>query len=123
MNTFWGRTGGRLHDSVDAPGTPELCPENGEDGKRRYVSFTTIERRGRLGGSVGGASDFSSGHDLTVRGFEPRVGLCADSSEPGACFGLCVSPLSLNLPCSRSVSLCLSIINKHKKNPVLLKLD
>ena len=35
--------------------------------------------------------DLSSGHDLTVRGFEPRVGLCADSSEPGACFGFCVS--------------------------------
>ena len=29
--------------------------------------------------------------DLMVRGFEPRVGLCADSSEPGACFELCVS--------------------------------
>ena len=26
-----------------------------------------------------------------VRGFEPRVGLCADSSEPGACFRFCVS--------------------------------
>ena len=25
---------------------------------------------------------FGSGHDLTVRGFEPRIGLCADSSEP-----------------------------------------
>ena len=42
---------------------------------------------GRLGGPVGEASDFGSGRDLTVRGFEPRVGLCADSSEPGACFG------------------------------------
>ena len=26
--------------------------------------------------------DFSSGHDLTVREFEPRVGLCAGSVEP-----------------------------------------
>ena len=26
--------------------------------------------------------DFGSGDDLTVRGFEPRVGLCADSAEP-----------------------------------------
>ena len=26
------------------------------------------------------------GHDLTVREFEPRVGLWADGSEPGACF-------------------------------------
>ena len=41
---------------------------------------------GRLGGSVGEASDFSSGHDLAVREFEPRVGLWADGSEPGACF-------------------------------------
>ena len=43
---------------------------------------------------------FGSGHDLTVREFEPRVGLCADRSEPGACFGSCVSPspiLSLSL--------------------------
>ena len=39
--------------------------------------------------------------------------LCADSSEPGACFGFCISPLSLPLSCSRSVSLCLSVINKH----------
>ena len=46
-------------------------------------------------------SDFGSGHDLTVRGFEPHVGLCADSSEPGACFGFC--------------ALCLSKINKCNK--------
>ena len=44
---------------------------------------------GAPGGSVGSASDFGSGHDLTVREFEPRVGLWADSSEPGACFGFC----------------------------------
>ena len=35
--------------------------------------------------------DVGSGHDLTVREFEPRVGLWADSSEPGACFGFCVA--------------------------------
>ena len=34
---------------------------------------------------------------LTLREFEPRVGLCADSSEPGAPFGFCVS-LSLPTP-------------------------
>ena len=33
---------------------------------------------GRLGGSVGWASDFSSRHDLAVREFEPCVGLWAD---------------------------------------------
>ena len=32
-----------------------------------------------------------SGHDLTAHEFEPHIGLCADSSEPGACFGFCVS--------------------------------
>ena len=45
-------------------------------------------------------------------GFRPRIGLCADSSEPGACFGFCVS-FSLPLPCSCSVSV--SKINKLKK--------
>ena len=51
----------------------------------------SITRLGRLGGSVGWASDFGLGHDLTACQFEPRVGLCADSSQPGACFGFCVS--------------------------------
>ena len=46
---------------------------------------------GRLGGSVGEASNFGSGRDLKVREFQPRIGLCADGSEPGACFGFCVS--------------------------------
>ena len=47
--------------------------------------------KGRPGDSVGQASDLGSGHDRTVYGLEPRVGLCADSSEPGACFRFCVS--------------------------------
>ena len=45
------------------------------------------------------------GHDLADREFEPRVGLWADGSEPGACFRSCVS-LSLPFPRSCSVSLC-----------------
>ena len=61
---------------------------------------------GHLGGSVGWASDFGSGHDLTVPEFDPCVGLCADSSEPGACFGFCLL-ISLPFPCSCSV-LCVS---------------
>ena len=55
-----------------------------------------IKIEGRLDGSVGEAADFGSGHDLVVREFEPCVGLCADSSEPGACFGFSLS-LSLSL--------------------------
>ena len=66
---------------------------------------------GRLGGSVGGASDFGSGHDLMVWGFEPRVGLCADSSEPGARFGFCVS---FSLCPSPTCALSLSRINVKK---------
>ena len=46
-----------------------------------------------------------SGHDLAVRGLEPRPGLCVDSSEPGAFFGSRVSLSVLSLPCSHSVSL------------------
>ena len=49
-----------------------------------------------------------------VRGFEPHVGLCADSSEPGACFGFHVSLSLCPLP-SRILSLSLSKINKHYK--------
>ena len=39
-----------------------------------------------------------------VRGFKPHIRPCAGSSEPGACFGFCVS-----------LSFCLSLskINKH----------
>ena len=58
------------------------------------------------------ASDFGSGHDLTVREFEPRIRLCADSSEPGACFGFCVS-LSLSAPPLFMLSLSVSKINKN----------
>ena len=65
---------------------------------------------GRLGGSVGQAFDFGSGHDLVIRGLEPRVGLWADGSEPGACFGFCVS-LSLPLPDLHTFSL--SLKNKN----------
>ena len=47
-------------------------------------------------------------------GFEPRVRLCADSSEPGTCFGSSV-PFSLSVPplLMLSLSFSLSKINKH----------
>ena len=44
--------------------------------------------------------DFGSGHDLTVHGFEPRVGLCADSAELAWDF---LSP-SISAPLSLSLS-------------------
>ena len=60
---------------------------------------------------------FSSGHDLTVREFESRIWLCAESSEPGACFRFCVS---LSLCPSSTCALSLSVskiknISKIKK--------
>ena len=62
------------------------------------------------GGSVGYMSDFGSGDDLRVRGFEPRVRLCADSTEPAW------DSLSLSLcpfhAFSLSLSLSLSLKNK-----------
>ena len=68
----------------------------------------------RLGGSVSWAADFSSGHDLAVCEFEPRVWLCADSSEPGACFRLCVS-FSLWPSPIHALSLSVPKINLKKK--------
>ena len=41
--------------------------------------------------------------------FEPRVGLCADSSKPGACLGFCVS---FSLCPSPTCALSLSVSQK-----------
>ena len=65
---------------------------------------------GRLGGSVGGVADFGSGHDLAAPEFEPHVGLRPDRSEPGACFGFCVS---LSLGPSPAYALSLSDSQKQ----------
>ena len=93
--------------------TPQIVPSGTPEARKfssLHANVGTGDKNGplmgRLGGSVGWATDFGSGHDLAVREFEPRVGLWADSSEPGACFRFCVS-LSLPLPRSCSVSLCL----------------
>ena len=51
-------------------------------------------------------------HDLTVHGFEPRIRLCADSSEPGNFFGFYVF---LSLCSSPTHVLSLSKINIKKK--------
>ena len=54
--------------------------------------------------------DFGSGHDLTVRGFEPHVGLSPDSAEPA--WGSLFPSLSLSLSAppllSRFLALSLS---------------
>ena len=78
------------------------------------VPVRNAESLGRPGGSVSYVSDFGSGHDLPVRGFEPRVGLCADSSEPEACFRFYVS-LSLCSSPAHVLSLSPSKINKNIK--------
>ena len=78
------------------------------------VSCKKTKDEGRLGGSLSWVSSFGSGHDLAVREFEPRVGLCADSSEPGACFGFCVS-LSLWPSPIHALSLSQKWINVKKK--------
>ena len=64
---------------------------------------------------MGWASDFGSVRDLGVREFKPHMGLCADSSEPGARFGFCAS-LSLCPSPTRILSLSLSKINIKKIN-------
>ena len=55
---------------------------------------TTCDRKAAVG-APGWRSRLSvrlqPGHDLAVREFEPRVGLWAEGSEPGACFRFCVS--------------------------------
>ena len=58
---------------------------------RELFGFKDECVQGRLGGSVGWASNLGPGHDLAVGGFEPRVRLCADNSEPGVCFKFSVS--------------------------------
>ena len=66
------------------------------------------------GGPVGWASDFSSGHDLTVSEFEPHIRLTAVSAE------LASYPLSpsLSAPPSLVLSLSLSKIKKHPPQKV-----
>ena len=78
--------------------------------------LTTLSSRPEPGGTsmaqcVKCPTSLSSGHDLPVRGFEPRVGLCAGGSEPGACFTFCAS-FSLCSSPACALSLCLSKINK-----------
>ena len=94
------------------------------DCSNTHLKFVFPEAPGE---SVGWVSDFSSGHDLTVCGFKPHVRFCADSSEPGACFGfyvslsLCPSPTGVHSH-ALSLSPSLSKINKRKCYCVLFTL-
>ena len=72
----------------------------------------SVETMGHLGGSVGYVSDFGLGHDFSIPKYEPHVGLCADSSEPGAYSGFCAPSLSLPLPNSGTCTLSLAVKNK-----------
>ena len=73
------------------------------------MTLKNMRTEGRRGGLSPLNVHFGSGHDLAVRGSEPRVGLCADGSQPGARFGFCVY-LS---PCpSPATMLSLSISQK-----------
>ena len=52
-----------------------------------------------------------SGHGLAVHEFQPRIGLCADSLEPGSLLQSLCLPLSLSLSLSAPPLLmfCLSL--------------
>ena len=56
--------------------------------------------------------DFGSGHDLTVREFEPDVGICADSVEPAW------DSLSPSLPLCSSPTCALSLKYNLRKDPL-----
>ena len=94
-----------VSDEVDSKKI-SVTGDRGAFPNHKAVMSSRRHSRGRLGGSVGEASDFGSGHALTVREFEPHVELCADSSDPGACFRFCVSlPLCCFLACALSLLL------------------
>ena len=76
--------------------------------------FYAPNQRKLMRGAWVAQSDFGSGHDLAVCEFEPRIWLCADSSEPGACFRFCVS-LSLCPSPAHALSLSISKINTKNK--------
>ena len=55
--------------------------------------------------------DLGSGHDLMAHEFKHHFGLCADSSEVGACFRFCLQ-LSVPLPHSRVLCVCVCLPQK-----------
>ena len=83
------------------------CPEVAQ-----FLNLWRVHLEDAIIGAPGWRSRLSvrlqPGHDLAVRGFEPRFGLWADGLEPGACFRFCVS-LSL---CPPPFMLCFSLSQK-----------
>ena len=87
---------GRTRAGTGAATAPALAPCLAHVGTRRCACIInelrrvstrgqeTEEKRGaRVAESVKRPSlDFGSGHNLTVREFKPRTGLCPDSAEP-----------------------------------------
>ena len=84
-----------------------LCPHPGG-----FTMANEIRKTGAPGWRSRLSVRLQPGHDLAVREFEPRVGLWADGSEPGACFRFCVS-LSLCPSPVHALSLSVPKINKR----------
>ena len=63
-----------------------------------YCIWLEIGNSGHLGGSVSYVSDFSSGHDLTVRVFKPHMGLAAVRLSVQSPLWILCSPLSALSP-------------------------
>ena len=92
-------------------GLPELRTLRWNVEARSLPEFLCTQKTSNSG-APGWLRRLSLGHDLVVRGFEAHVGVCADSSEPGACFGFCVSFSTSLCPCP-SHALFLSLKNKN----------
>ena len=98
--------------------------ERHQETNLRWGAWVAQSVEGPTSAQVMISPSVSSSPDLTLCEFEPRAGLWADSSEPGACFVFCFSlslcPSSiralLSFSLSLSLSLSLSKTNKHLKN-------
>ena len=111
------------HTIVHTPGMAQVFqPENSGKGfpgsgfslltSRGHLYLDCIQKGPERGkGHLGGSVCPWSCHDLMVCGFEPHVGLCADSSEPGACFGFWVSLSLCPSPTVRALTLFLSLVS------------
>ena len=90
------------------------------EGLRVAVQFLSLPRRTLQGTWVAQSVKhltFSSGHDLTVCGFRPHIGLSAVSKEPASDY---LSP-SLFAPPLLIFSLSLKINLKSKQNNLIIK--